>query len=43
MFSYDDRELTLTKLMTRSNVFPNASARVKAYTTFSANLFPSLF
>ena len=29
--------------MTGSNLFPNASAWVKAYTALSANVFPSLF
>ena len=32
MFSYDDPGLTLTIFMTGSNLFPNASAWVKAYT-----------
>ena len=43
MFSYDDPGLTLTIFMTGSNLFPNASAWVKAYTALSANVFPSLF
>ena len=43
MFSYDDPVLTLTIFMTGSNLFPNVSAWVKAYTAFGANLFPSLF
>ena len=42
MFSYDDPGLTLTIFMTGSNLFPNASAWVKAYTLLSANVFPSL-
>ena len=41
--SYDDLGLTLTTFMTGSNLFPNASAWVKAYTALSANVFPSLF
>ena len=43
MFSYDDPGLTLTIFMTGSNLFPNVSAWVKAYTALSANVFPSLF
>ena len=43
MFSYDDTGLTLTIFMTGSNLSPNASACVKAYTAVSANVFPSLF
>ena len=43
MFTYDDTVLTLTIFMTESNLFPNASACVKAYTGLSANIFPSLF
>ena len=43
IFSYDDPGLTLTTFMTGSNLFPNASPWVKAYTAFSANVFPSLF
>ena len=43
MFSYDDPGLTLTISMTGTNVFPNASAWVKAYTAFNALVFPSLF
>ena len=43
MFSYDDPGLTLSIFMTGSNMFPNASAWVKAYTALSANMFPSLF
>ena len=41
--SSDDLGLTLTIFMTGSNLFPNASAWVKAYTALSANVFPSLF
>ena len=43
MFSYDDLGLTLIIFMTGSDLFPNASAWVKAYTALSANVFPSLF
>ena len=43
MFSYDDPGLTLTIVMTGSNLFPNASAWVKAYTALSASVFASLF
>ena len=43
MFSYDDLSLTLTIFMTGSNLFPNASAWVEAFTALSANAFPSLF
>ena len=43
MFSYDDPRLTLTIFMKGSNLFPNASAWVKAYTALSANVFPNLF
>ena len=43
MFSYDDPGLTLTIFMTGSDLFPNASDLVKAYTALSANVFPSLF
>ena len=43
MFSYDDTGLTLTIFMTGSNLFPNASACVKAYTALSADILPSLF
>ena len=43
MFSYDDPGLTLITFMTGSNLFPNASAWVKAYTALSAHVFPSLF
>ena len=43
MFSYYDPSLTLTILTARSNLFPNASAWMKAYTALSANFFPSLF
>ena len=43
MFSYDDPALTLTIFMTGSDLFPNASAWVKAYTALSVNVFPSLF
>ena len=42
MFSYDDTGLTMTIFMTGSNLFPNVSAWVKAYTALSANVFPSL-
>ena len=41
--SYDDLGLTLTILMTGSNLYLNASAWMKAYTALSANVFPSLF
>ena len=43
MFSYDDPGLTLTIFMTGSNLFPNASVWMKAYTALSALVFPSLF
>ena len=43
MFSYDNPGLSLTIFMTRSNLFPNASAWVKAYTALSAHVFPCLF
>ena len=43
MFSYNDTGLTMTIIMTGSNLFPNASACVKAYTALGANIFPSLF
>ena len=43
MVSYDDPGLTLTIFMTVLNLFPNASAWMKAYTALSANVFPSLF
>ena len=43
MFSYDDPGLIMTIFMTGSNLFPNASAWVKAYIALSANVFPSLF
>ena len=43
MFSYDNPGLTMTIFMTGSDLFPNASAWVKAYTALSANVFPSLF
>ena len=43
LFSYDDPGLTLTIFMTGSDLFPSASAWVKAYTAFSAYVFPSLF
>ena len=43
MFTYDDPRLTLTIFMAGSNLFPNASAWVKAYTALSANVFRSLF
>ena len=43
MFSYDYPGLTLSIFMTGSNLFPNASAWVKAYKALSANVFPSLF
>ena len=38
IFSYDDPGLTLTIFITGSNLFPNASAWVKAYTALSANI-----
>ena len=41
MSLYDDPGLTLTIFMTRSKLFPNGSAWVKAYTALSANVFPS--
>ena len=41
MCSNDDTGLTLNIFMTWSNLFPNASARVKAYTAYS-HVFPSL-
>ena len=41
MFSYDDSGFTLTIFMTGSDLFPNASAWVKASTALS--VFPSLF
>ena len=40
--SNDDSGLTLTMFMTWSNLFPNASTWVKAYTAYS-HVFPSLF
>ena len=40
--SNDDTGLTLTIFMTLSSLLPNASAWVKAYTTYS-HVFPSLF
>ena len=43
MFSYDDHGLTLTIFMTGSNLSPNASAWVKAYTALSANVHHNLF
>ena len=43
MFSYEDPGLTLTIFMTGSNLFPNASAWMKAHTALSALVFPSLF
>ena len=43
VFSYDNPVLTLTIFMTVSNLFPNASAWVKAYIALSALVFPSLF
>ena len=43
MLSYDNPGLTLTVFMTGSNVFPNVSAWLKAYTALSAKVFPSLF
>ena len=43
MFSYDDPGLTVSIFMTRSYLFPNTSAWVKAYTALSVNVFPSLF
>ena len=41
--SYDDLGLTLTIFMTGSNLFPNVSAWVKAYTALSAYVLRSLF
>ena len=41
-YSNDDTGLTLTISMTWSNLFPNASAWVTAYTAYS-HVFPSLF
>ena len=38
----NDTGLTMTVFMTWSNLFPNASAWVKAYTAYS-HVFPSLF
>ena len=38
----DDTGLTLTIFMTWLNLFPKASAWVKAYSTYS-HVFPSLF
>ena len=38
-----DHGLIMTIFMTGSNLFPSASAWVKAYTALSANVFPSLF
>ena len=40
--SNDDIGLTLAIFMTLSNLFPNASALVKAYTAYS-HVFSSLF
>ena len=40
--SNDDTGLTLTIFMTFSNLFPNASAWVKAYTAY-CHVFPSFF
>ena len=40
--SYDDTGWILTIFMTWSNLFPNASTWVKAYTAYS-HVFPSLF
>ena len=42
LYSNDDTGLTMTILMTWSNLFPNASARLKAYTAYS-HVFPTLF
>ena len=42
-FSNDDPGLTLTIFMTGSNLFPDASVWVSAYTALSAHVFPSLF
>ena len=42
-FSNDDPGLTLTIFMAGSDLFPNASALVKAYAPLSAHVFPSLF
>ena len=36
-------KMTLNIFMTGSNLFPNASAWMKAYTALSANVFPSVF
>ena len=43
ILSNNDPGLILTIFMTRSDLFPNASAWVKAYTALSAHVFPSLF
>ena len=43
LFSNDDTGLTLTIFMTGSNLLPDASVWVIAYTTLSALVFPSLF
>ena len=43
VLSNGDTGLTLTIFMTESNLFPNASAWVKAYTALSGRVFPSLF
>ena len=40
--SNNDTGLTLSIFMTWLNLFPNASARVKAYTAHS-HIFPNLF
>ena len=42
-FSNDDPGLNLTIFMTESNVFPDASVWVTAYTALTAHVFPSLF
>ena len=42
-FSHGDPGLTLTIFMTGLNLFPNASAWVKASTALGAHVFPSLF
>ena len=38
VFSYDDPGLTMAIFMTGSNLFPYASAWMKAYTALSANV-----
>ena len=39
---FDDHGLTITIFITGSNLFPNDSACVNAYTALSAHVFPSL-